>query len=131
MHAQISPGETLEKTLDLARLVAPGKCTQLLQKRFVGRGMQPVGIERTRQQIRRRKIKLKKHLGPPWSEGFGIHSVNISIGKEAKALEALASLDHCRKGTDRYRVEYIPALHRGRHFQVLLDEEAHFGFILR
>src|SRR6267142_2207387 len=93
--------------------------------------MQPVGIEGMRQKIRRRKIKLQKHLGPPWSQGFGIHSVNISIGKETKPLEALARLDHCRKGADRYRVEYIPALHRGRHFQVLLDEEAHFSFILR
>src|SRR6266436_4931676 len=85
--------------------------------------MQPVGIEGMCQQVRRRKIKLQKHLGPPWSEGFGIHSVNISIGKQAKALEALASLNRCRKGTDRQRVEYIPALDGGRHFQVLLDEE--------
>src|SRR6266852_1144762 len=130
MHAQISPGKPLEKTLDLARLFASGQCAQLLQKRFFGRGMKPIGIEGMRQKIRRRKIKLQKHLGPPWSQGFGIHSVDISIGKEAKALEALASLNHRRKGTDRYRVEYIPPLHRGRHFQVLLDKEVHFGFVL-
>src|ERR1700682_2072739 len=92
--------------------------------------MQPVGIEGMRQKIRRRKIKMQEHLGPPWSKGFGIHSVNISIGKEAETLEARASLHHTHKGTNRYRIEYIPALHRGRHFQVLLDEETHFGFIL-
>src|ERR1700738_5634620 len=92
--------------------------------------MQRFGIEGMRQQIRDRKIKLQKHLGPPWSEGFRIHSVNISIGKEAKALEALARLDHCRKGTHRYRVEYIPALHRGRHFQGLPDKEANLGLIV-
>jgi len=57
--------------------------------------------------------------------------VNISIRKETKALQALASLNHRCKGTDRYIVEYIPALHRGRHFQMLLDEETHFGFIFQ
>src|SRR5260370_41359285 len=114
MHTQISPGKPLEKTLDLARLFASGQCAQLLQKRFFGRGMKPVGIEGMRQKIRRRKIKLQKHLGPPWSQAFGIHSVNIRIGKKTKPLDALARLDNCRKGTDRYRVEYIPPLDRGR-----------------
>src|SRR5260370_18336954 len=93
--------------------------------------MQPVGIEGMRQKVRRRKIKLQKHLGPPRSQGFGIHSVNISIGKEAQALEALESLNHRRKGTDRYRVEYIPALHRGSPLQGPPYWQAHFGSLLR
>jgi len=57
--------------------------------------------------------------------------MNVSIGKQAKPLETLASFHHRRKGTDRVGVKHIPSLHGRRHFQVLLDEEAHFGFILR
>src|SRR4030081_2653397 len=101
MHAQISPGEPLEKTLDFARLFASSERTELLQERFVCSGMQPVGVKGMRKQIRGCNVKLQQHLRPPWSEGFGIYSVNISIGKKAKALEPLASLDHGRKGMDR------------------------------
>src|SRR5689334_2426471 len=126
MHGEIPAGESLEEPLNFRFRSSFGLPADLVeQERFI-RNMQAVAVHGAAEMVGGGNKQLPQHFRFPGSQRLWIYGVNVGVGQQAEALQALLAAHGGGESGNRGRIENVAPLNGRGHIEMVLNQEMDF-----